>query len=37
MVIAEVLEEGECIKTLFPDENPMGCSAGVGNILTIYK
>ena len=24
MVAAEVLGKGECLRTLFPDENPMG-------------
>ena len=28
MMVAEALEEGEYIKTLFPDENPIGSSAG---------
>ena len=28
MMVVEALEEGEYIKTLFPDENPRGSSAG---------
>ena len=33
MVVVEVLEEGECIKTSFPDERLWGSSAGVETSL----